>query len=154
MLFQMAGYVSFLRLSNISLCIYIYHIAFIYSSVAAAAAAKSHQSCPTLWDPTDGSPPGSPIPGILQARVLEWGATAFICRDTGYFCILAIVSNAPTTMRMQIALQDHDFISSEHIPRSEISGWPQWQASFYLVEEPPYEIPIAAAPISNPANII
>ena len=40
----------------------------------AAAAAKSLQSCPTLCDPTDGSPPGPAIPGILQARVLEWGA--------------------------------------------------------------------------------
>ena len=42
-----------------------------------AATAKSLQSCPTLCDPIDGSPPGSPIPGILQARVLEWGAIAF-----------------------------------------------------------------------------
>ena len=42
-----------------------------------AAAAKSLQSCPTLCDPIDGSPPGSPIPGILQPRVLEWGAIAF-----------------------------------------------------------------------------
>ena len=41
------------------------------------AAAKSLQSCLTLCDPIDGSPPGSPIPGILQARVLEWGAIAF-----------------------------------------------------------------------------
>ena len=38
------------------------------------AAAKSLQSCPTLCDPTDGSPPGSPVPGILQARTLEWVA--------------------------------------------------------------------------------
>ena len=38
----------------------------------AAAAAKSLQSCPTLCDPIDGSPPGSPVPGILQARTLEW----------------------------------------------------------------------------------
>ena len=44
---------------------------------AAAAAAKSLQSCPTLCDPIDSSPPGSPIPGILQARVLEWVAIAF-----------------------------------------------------------------------------
>ena len=44
---------------------------------AAAAAAKSLQSCPTLCDPTDGSPPGSPIPGILQARTLEWVAISF-----------------------------------------------------------------------------
>ena len=44
---------------------------------AAAAAAKSLQSCPTLGDPIDGSPPGSPIPGILQARTLEWVAISF-----------------------------------------------------------------------------
>ena len=43
----------------------------------AAAAAKSLQSCSTLCDPVNVSPPGSPIPGILQARVLEWGAIAF-----------------------------------------------------------------------------
>ena len=42
-----------------------------------AAAAKSLQSCPTLCDPTDGSPPGSPIPGILQAGTLEWVAISF-----------------------------------------------------------------------------
>ena len=41
------------------------------------AAAKSLQSCPTLCDPVDGSPPGSPIPGILQARTLEWVAISF-----------------------------------------------------------------------------
>ena len=44
---------------------------------AAAAAAKLLQSCPTLCDPTDGSPPGSPVHEIFQARVLEWGAIAF-----------------------------------------------------------------------------
>ena len=42
-----------------------------------AAAAKSLQSCTTLCDPIDGSPPGSPIPGILQARTLEWVAISF-----------------------------------------------------------------------------
>ena len=41
------------------------------------AAAKSLQSCPTLCDPIDGSPPGSPVPGILQARILEWVAISF-----------------------------------------------------------------------------
>ena len=46
-------------------------------SLAAAAAAKSVQSCPTLCDPTDYSPPGSPVPGILQARKLEWVAISF-----------------------------------------------------------------------------
>ena len=44
---------------------------------AAAAAAKSLQSCPTLCDPIDGSLPGSPVPGILQARILEWVAISF-----------------------------------------------------------------------------
>ena len=44
---------------------------------AAAAAAKSLQSCPTLCDPIDGSPPGFPVPGILQARTLEWVAISF-----------------------------------------------------------------------------
>ena len=42
-----------------------------------AATAESHQSCPTLCDPIDGRPPGSPVPGILQARTLEWGAISF-----------------------------------------------------------------------------
>ena len=44
---------------------------------AAAAAAKSLQSCATLCDPRDGSPPGSSVHGIFWARVLEWGAIAF-----------------------------------------------------------------------------
>ena len=43
----------------------------------AAAAAKSLQSCPTLCNPIDGSPPGSPVPGILQATTLEWFAISF-----------------------------------------------------------------------------
>ena len=44
---------------------------------AAAAAAKSLQSCPTLCDPIDGCPPGSPVHGILQARTLEWVVISF-----------------------------------------------------------------------------
>ena len=47
------------------------------SCVTAAAAAESLQSCLTLYDPIDGSPPGSPVPGILQARTLEWVAISF-----------------------------------------------------------------------------
>ena len=42
-----------------------------------AAATKSRQSCPTLCDPIAGSPPGSPVPGILQVRILEWVSIAF-----------------------------------------------------------------------------
>ena len=46
-------------------------------AAAAAASAKLLQSCPTLWDPIDGRPPGSAVPGILQARTLEWVAISF-----------------------------------------------------------------------------
>ena len=49
----------------------------LHTAQVAAAAAASLQPCPTLCDPIDGSPPGSPVPGILQAGTLEWGATAF-----------------------------------------------------------------------------
>ena len=48
-----------------------------YLAAAAAAAAKSLQSCLTLCNPIDGSPPSSPVPGILQARILEWGPISF-----------------------------------------------------------------------------
>ena len=48
-----------------------------FDEFAAATAAKSLQSCPTLCDPIDGRPPGSPVPGILQARTLEWVAISF-----------------------------------------------------------------------------
>ena len=49
----------------------------VVSYTSAAVAAKSRQSCPTLCDPIDGSPPGSPVLGILQARILEWVAISF-----------------------------------------------------------------------------
>ena len=49
----------------------------LLQSIRNAAAAKSLQSCPTLCNPIDGSPPGSPVPGILQARTLEWVAISF-----------------------------------------------------------------------------
>ena len=61
----------------------VFHISAIFcggtisSPNFAAAAAKSLQSCPTLCDPIDGSPPGSPVPGILQARILAWVAISF-----------------------------------------------------------------------------
>ena len=53
----------------------------LWNDSAAAAAAKSLQLCPTLCDPIDGSPPGSPVPGILQERTLEWVAISFSKRD-------------------------------------------------------------------------
>ena len=57
---------------------YLSHVCTrLYIYVHAAAAAKSLQSCLTLCNPIDGSPPGSPVPGILQARTLEWVAISF-----------------------------------------------------------------------------
>ena len=55
----------------------LYHLSHQGSIICICAAAKSLQSCPTLCDPIDGNPPGSPIPGILQARTLEWVAISF-----------------------------------------------------------------------------
>ena len=55
----------------------MYVMELITKAASAAAAVKLLQSCPTLCDPIDGSPPGSPIPGILQARTLEWVAISF-----------------------------------------------------------------------------
>ena len=58
-------------------CTWVSWIAGRFFTFWTTAAAKSLQSCPTLCDPIDGSPPGSPVPGILQARTLEWGAISF-----------------------------------------------------------------------------
>ena len=63
----------FMLYSYLFFCLLLY----LYLAAAAAAAAKSLQSCPTLCDSRDGSPPGSPVPGLLQARTLEWVAVSF-----------------------------------------------------------------------------
>ena len=69
----------------LSVCLFVFicvtfvtsHWKNLRSSSTATATAKSLQSCPTLCDPIDGSPPGFPVPGILQARTLEWVAISF-----------------------------------------------------------------------------
>ena len=60
------------KITTHTIWFYLYEV-----PAATAAAAKSLQSCLTLCDPIDGSPPGSPVPGILQARTLEWVAISF-----------------------------------------------------------------------------
>ena len=65
-------------------------------NISAAAAAKSLQSYPTLCDPLDGSPPGSPVPEILQARTLEWVAISFSLIyfvGISYFAYICNVTN-------------------------------------------------------------
>jgi len=65
-------------LRSLLLCRMCWHVPDTENAIAgAAAAAKSLQSCPTLCGPIDGGPPGSPVPGILQARTLEWVAISF-----------------------------------------------------------------------------
>ena len=61
----------------VCVCVHIHISYWLCFSAAAAAAFKSLQSCPTLCDPIDGSLPGSAIPGVLQARTLEWAAISF-----------------------------------------------------------------------------
>ena len=67
----------FIFISKIYRIIVIYIYIYYTYTVIAAADAKSLQSCLTLCDPIDGSPPGSSIPGILQTRTLEWVAISF-----------------------------------------------------------------------------
>ena len=70
-------------------------------AVAAAAAAKSLQSCPTLCDPIDGGLPGSPVPGILQARTLEWVAISFSNLSAAAAAVTSVVSDSVRPHRRQ-----------------------------------------------------
>ena len=87
----------------------------------AAAAAKSLQSCPTLCDPRVGSPSGSPVPGILQARTLEWGAIAFskITLGIPIYENCLYLESVPTTIsfnhhQCQPLIQQHLTRSNKH----------------------------------------
>ena len=73
-------------LSFSSLYQLLFILFFLQRYAAAAAAAKSLQSCPTLCDPIDSSPPGSPVPGILQARTLEWVQFSSVAQSCPTLC--------------------------------------------------------------------
>ena len=76
-IWHLNSYYSIAKFS-FSVCeVFSHLLCLILTNRAAATAAKSLQSCLTLCDPIDGSPPGSPVPGILQARTLEWVAISF-----------------------------------------------------------------------------
>ena len=82
---------------------------------AAAAAAKLLQSCPTLCDPKEGSPPGSPIPGILQAKTLEWIAIAFSTAPPGKPQIrvdmdIDVLVEQTSYQNMPLWLEDYFFV--------------------------------------------
>ena len=98
----------------------------------AAAATKSLQSCPTLCDPIDGSPPGSSIRGIFQAGILEWGAIAFsdlspksllICDDLFLSSIIFMLA-----MNGQFILQNDSIWISLMVSHSQIEVVHFWQA--------------------------
>ena len=97
----------------------------VFSSPLSAAAGKSLQSCLTLCDPKDGSPPGSPIPRILQARVLEWGAIAFSI-TTLYLTTFLITSlSSKLSSHSQGTMPRADWLNVEKVLRAGKSVLPQ-----------------------------
>ena len=110
--------------------------------VSAAAAAKSLQSCPTLCDPIDGSPPGSPIPGILQARTLEWVAISFSSFQSlpNYLWVSGVTGGKPGD-------------SSQSVGRQKGAEWQNATAGSILcspTQPPPFPHP---SPCSRSQNI-
>ena len=95
---------------------------------AAAAAAKSFQSCPTLCDPIDGSPPGFPVPGTLQARTLEWAAISFSnawkwkvkVKSLSRVRLLATPWTAAYQFPLSVGFSRHEYCSELPLPSPKI----------------------------------
>ena len=98
--------------------IYIYDTALVF--FLAAAAAKSLQSCPILCDPIDGSPPGSPVPGILQARTLEWVAISF---SNAWKWKVKVKSPSPVQVFATPWTAAYQAPPSMRFSRQELLGW-------------------------------
>ena len=115
-----------------------------------AAAAKSLQSCPTLCDPIDGSPPGSPIPGILQARTLEWVAISFSNEWKGKLKVkslsrvwLLVTSwTAAYQAPLPMGFSRQGYWSGMPLPSPDItlvaSNWPQWEYLYHISQQTPH----------------
>ena len=100
----------------------------------AAAAAKSFQSCPTLCDPIDGSPPGSPAPGILQARTLEWVAISFSMHESEkwkWSCSVVSDPQRPHGLQPTRLLRPWDFPG-----KTAGVGWVPLPSPWYLTKAP------------------
>ena len=103
---------------------------------AAAAAAKSLQSCPNLWDSVDGCPPGSPVPGILQARTLEWVAISFSnarkwkvkVKSLSHARLLATPWTAAYQTPPSMGFSRHEYWSG--VP---LACWYTWTLFFFLL---------------------
>ena len=98
-----------------------------------AASAKSLQSCPTLCDPIDGSPPGSPIPEILQARTLEWVAISF-SNDRHTLAIF----NYRHSLHLNLALITHSLLHSTPFESTSTTIYVIWSilASYEMIFVP------------------
>ena len=116
-------------------------------AAAAAAAAKSLQSCPTLCYPKDGSPPGSPVPGILQARILEWVAISFSSawkwkvkvKSLSRVQLLATPWTAAYEAPLSMGFSRQEYWSGLPLPSPDpiASRWPSWDGnSDYLIPRP------------------
>ena len=98
---------------------------------AAAAAAKSLQSCPTLCNPIDGSPPGSSVPGILQARTLEWVAISFSnawkwkvkVKSLSRFRLVATPWTAAHQAPLSMGFSRQEYWSGVPLPSPRILEW-------------------------------
>ena len=103
-----------------------------------AAAAKSLQSCPTLCDPIDSSPPGSPVPGILQARTLEWVAISFSNAGKWKVKVKSHSHVRPSATPRTAAFQAHPsvgFSRQEHwsgVPYSTIYWWGECKRNYHF----------------------
>ena len=99
-------------------------------TAAAATAAKSLQSCPTLCDPIDGSPPGSPIPGILQTRTLEWVPVSFSnawkwkvkVKSLSHVQLLAAPWTAAHQAPLSVGFSRQEYWSGEPVPSPELKN--------------------------------
>ena len=102
---------------------------FYYETVSAAAA-KSLQSCPTLCDPIDGSPPGSPIPGILQASTLEWVAISFSTawkwkvKVKSLSCVQLLATPLTTAYQVVVGFSRREYWSGVPLPSLETASIP------------------------------
>ena len=98
-------------------------------SMQSLSAAKSLQSCPTLCDPVDGSPPGSPVPGILQARTLEWVAISFSkawkwkvkVKSLSRVCLLATPWTAAYQAPPSMGFSRQEYWSGAPLPSPRVS---------------------------------
>ena len=123
--------------------LYITHTILCESrNVAAAAAAKLLQSCPTLCDPRDGSPPGSPVTGILQARTLEWVTVSFSSawkwkvevKSLSRIWLLATLWTASYQAPPSMGFSRQEYWSGLPLPSpQEMLGWCKSNCSFALL---------------------